>query len=241
MEAGQNNLTIDVKESQLVITIDRAQKANALTVAMMHAITGAIQESSQGIAVKSIVLTASGEKVFCAGVDVRELPPDGDVARQKERRSLALAALQDAVLDVDIPFICALNGLASGAGAMIALLADVCIAAESAALSLPEIDLGIATFSGASMLEAIGGRALAKDMIQSGRRMSATEAHARGLLTAIVPAGELIERAIAEATKCGARDRAAFANNKRWLNRKIKAAIDEARAEHALHRQAAAR
>ncbi|MDW3682817.1 enoyl-CoA hydratase/isomerase family protein [Cupriavidus sp. CV2] len=241
MEAREDNLIIELKEEQLVITIDRAPKANALTVAMMQAIAGTIQESAKDASVKSVVLTASGEKVFCAGVDVRELPPDGDVAKQKERRSLALAVLQDTVLDTGIPVICALNGLASGAGAMIAFLADACVAAESAALSLPEIDLGIATFSGASMLEAIGGRALAKDMIQSGRRMSATEAHDRGLINAVAPKSELIERALEEAKKLGERDRAVFSNNKRWLNRKIKVAIDEARAEHALHRQAAAR
>lgn len=241
MEAREENLIIELKEEQLVITIDRAQKANALTVAMMQAIAGTIQESAKDASVKSVVLTASGEKVFCAGVDVRELPPDGDVAAQKERRSLALAALQDTVLDTGIPVVCALNGIASGAGAMIALLADACIAAESAALSLPEIDLGIATFSGASMLEAIGGRALAKDMIQSGRRMSAAEAMDRGLINAVAPADELIERALKEAKKLGDRDRAVFSNNKRWLNRKIKVAIDEARAEHAQHRLAAAR
>lgn len=241
MEARADNLGIERKDEQLVITIDRAQKANALTVAMMQAITGAIQESARDPSVKSVILAASGEKVFCAGVDVRELPADGDVAKQKERRSLALAALQDAVLDTGIPVICALNGVASGAGAMIALLADACVAAESAAISLPEIDLGIATFSGASMLEAIGGRALAKDMIQSGRRMPASEAHDRGLINVVASAGELLEQAIAEARKLGDRDRAVFANNKRWLNRKIKVAIAEARAEHALHRQAAAR
>ncbi|WP_066732953.1 enoyl-CoA hydratase/isomerase family protein [Cupriavidus sp. D384] len=241
MEARADNLGIERREEQLVITIDRAQKANALTVAMMQAITGAIQDSARDASVKSVVLASSGEKVFCAGVDVRELPADGDVAKQKERRSLALAALQDAVLDTEIPVVCALNGLASGAGAMIALLADACVAAESAAISLPEIDLGIATFSGASMLEAIGGRALAKDMIQSGRRMPASEAHGRGLINAVAPAGELLAHALTEARKLGERDRAVFANNKRWLNRKIKVAIDEARAEHALHRQAAAR
>lgn len=241
MEAREENLIVELKEAQLVITIDRAQKANALTVAMMQAIAGTIQESAKDASVKSVVLTASGEKVFCAGVDVRELPADGDVAKQKERRSLALAALQDTVLDTGIPVVCALNGIASGAGAMIALLADACVAAENAALSLPEIDLGIATFSGASMLEAIGGRALAKDMIQSGRRMSAAEAQDRGLINAVAPANELIERALEEAKKLGDRDRAVFANNKRWLNRKIKVAIDDARAEHVLHRQAAAR
>ena len=121
--------------------------------------------------VRSVVITGAGERVFCAGVDVREKPEDGNTQRHRERRSFALAALQDAVMDTPIPIVAALNGIASGGGAMIALLADSCVAADTAALTLSEIDIGIATFSGASILEVIGGRALALDMIQTGRRM----------------------------------------------------------------------
>src|SRR6185503_7404547 len=106
-------------------------------------------------------LTGAGERVFCAGVDVCEQPADGDMARQRERRSVALAALQDAMMDTPKPVIVVLNGMASGGGAMLALLADACVAVDTAQLSLPEIDLGIASFSGASILEVIGGRALA--------------------------------------------------------------------------------
>jgi enoyl-CoA hydratase/carnithine racemase len=119
---------------------------------------------------------------------------------------------------------------------MIALLADSCVAADTAALTLSEIDIGIATFSGASILEVIGGRALALDMIQTGRRMTAPESMTRGLIKMSVSQSELKSSASAVANLLGSKDPKAFADNKRWLNRGLKAALSEARAEHARHR-----
>jgi enoyl-CoA hydratase/carnithine racemase len=188
-----------------------------------------------------VLLTGSGERVFCAGVDVREKPEDGDMARQRERRSRALAGLQDAVMDTPKPVIIVLNGTASGGGAMLALLADACIAVDTAELSLPEIDLGIATFSGASILEVIGGRALALDLIQSGRRMSAREAAGKGLVHAVAPRSELHAAATTTAELLGSKDHHAFVENKRWINRSLKTALSEAREEHTRHRAMAAK
>jgi enoyl-CoA hydratase/carnithine racemase len=158
------------------------------------------------------------------------------VSRHRERRSAALAALQDAVLDTPKPVVAVLSGIASGGGAMLALLADACVAVDTAQLSIPEIDLGIATFSGANILEVIGGRALALDLVQSGRRMPAAEALTRGLITAVVARDELYARASAMAERLAAKDARAFAENKRWINRALKAALAEAREEHARHR-----
>ncbi|WP_340526605.1 enoyl-CoA hydratase/isomerase family protein [Cupriavidus necator] len=224
----------------LWITIDRAEKANAMTVAIMEGIAAAIRDGASDPAVKAVLLTAAGDRVFSGGADVREQPEDGDMARQRERRSQALAALQDAVMDNPVPVIAVLNGIASGGGAMLALLSDACVAAETASLSLPEIDLGMPTFSGANILEVIGGRSLALDLIQSGRRMPAREALTRGLVAAVVPAVELKQAAAVLAGTLGAKERRVFADNKQWINRQMKAALSEARAQHARHRKAMA-
>ena len=209
---------------------------NALTVDLMERITAAIVTAGRDDSVRAVLVTGAGERVFCAGVDVREQPEDGNMARQRERRSVALAALQDAVMDTPKPVIAVLNGTASGGGAMLALLADGCVAADTAQLSLPEIDLGIATFSGANILEVIGGRALALDLIQSGRRMPAAEAATRGLIAAVTARGELHAAANALAERLGSKEPHAFADNKRWINRSLKTALAEAREEHARHR-----
>ena len=122
---------------------------------------------------------------------------------------------------------------------MLALLADACVAVDTAQLSIPEIDLGIATFSGANILAVIGGRALAVDLVQSGRRMPAAEAVTRGLIGAVVARDQLQARATAVAERLASKDSHAFADNKRWINRALKAALVEARGEHARHRTTA--
>ncbi|MBL3960951.1 enoyl-CoA hydratase/isomerase family protein [Burkholderia sp. KCJ3K979] len=231
-----DGLQIGKRDSQLWIEIDRAEKANAMTVAMMEGITSAIVQAGADESTQAVVLTAKGEKLFCAGVDVREQSPDGDVARQRERRSHALAALQDSVMVTPVPIVVALNGLAVGAGAMLALMADGCVAAEGSALSLPEIDIGIATFSGANILAVLGGRALAVDLIQTGRRLPAADALNRGLISAVVGRDVLEQSATKIAEALGSKNRAAFADNKHWINRGLRSALEEARQEHARHR-----
>jgi enoyl-CoA hydratase/carnithine racemase len=121
---------------------------------------------------------------------------------------------------------------------MIALLADASVAADHAALSLPEIDIGIPTFSGFSIVEAIAGRALARDLVQTGRRLAAADAATRGLFTESVPADQLRDVARSRALLLGGKPQAVFAEIKRWSNRGLRAALDEARLEHARHRAA---
>jgi enoyl-CoA hydratase/carnithine racemase len=225
-------LLTERRDSDLWITINRAEKANALAVELMERMTAAIIAAGGDDNVRTVLLTGAGERVFCAGVDVQEPPKDGDMDSQRKRRSIALATLQDAVADMPKPVIAVLNGTASGAGAMLALIADACIAVDTAQLSLPEIDLGIASFSGANILQVIGGRALALDLVQSGRRMIA----ARGLIAAAVPRGALHAAAKSLAERLGAKEPEAFAANKHWINRSLKAALAEAREEHARHR-----
>jgi enoyl-CoA hydratase/carnithine racemase len=240
---GSATIAVDVEQrnAQIWITISRAEKANAMTVAMVERMTSAIVEAGSNPGVQTILLTGAGTRVFSAGVDVREKPVDGDQAAQRERRSHALASLQDAVMNCPKPVITVLNGTASGAGAMLALLSDACVAADEAELTLPEINLSIPTFSGANILEVIGGRALALDLIQTGRRMPAREALSRGLVASVVPSSELQSAAEVVAEGLGSKDPHAFAENKRWINRSLKTALTEAREEHARHRQKVAK
>jgi enoyl-CoA hydratase/carnithine racemase len=234
--SSQNHLQIERRDRCVCMTMNRPDKANALSVGLMEDATRGLLEAASDAATGAIVLTGAGARVFSAGADVREQPADGDVAAHRRRRSAALAALIDAILDSPKPVVAALNGIASGGGAMLALLADARVAAEEAALSLPEIDLGLSTFMGAAIAEQIGGLALAVDLVQTGRRMPACEAFARGLVNAVVSRAELESAALAMAAALAAKDPRAFATNKQWLNRRMKAALAEARAAHEAHR-----
>jgi enoyl-CoA hydratase/carnithine racemase len=241
MEAIDDRLLVERRDSHLWLTVNRPDKANALTVDLMERITSAIIGAGTDADIRAVLLTGAGERVFCAGVDVREQPDDGDAARHRERRSHTLAALQDAVMDTPKPVIAVLNGTASGGGMMLALLADDCVAVDTAQLSMPEIDLGIATFSGANILEVIGGRALALSLVHSGRRMPMHEASNRGLVGTVVERTKLRDAATTAATLLGSKKPHAFADNKQWMNRSLKAALAEARQEHERHRAMANR
>ncbi|CAM4135463.1 3-hydroxypropionyl-coenzyme A dehydratase [Bordetella tumbae] len=229
-------VTIEQSEGIAWITLDRPAKANAMTVDMSRCVTEAIVRANDDERVKAIVLTAAGEKIFSAGVDVRETAPDGDEAAQRARRSASTAALQDAVMDSGKPVVVALNGAAIGGGAMLAMLADSCVAVQEATLSLPEIDIGIASFSGANIVQTLGGRAVTADLILTGRRMPAAEAAARGLIQGVVPRAELRQAAASAAARLGDKPADAFKDIKRWINGPLKAAMAEAREEHARHR-----
>jgi len=219
------------------LRLDRAQKANALTVGMMEAAKAAILQTADHAAVRAIVVQGAGDKVFSGGVDVREQPTDGDVRAHRSRRSLAMFELLNALLDTPKPVIAVLNGIASGGGAMLAFVCDARVAVETAELSLPEINLGMPTFAGAAVAAHLGGLALAGDLVQTGRRMPAAEALARGLLTSVVPRAELEEEAMRVAALFAQKDPAAFAANKRWLNRGLKTALAQARVESEAHRK----
>jgi enoyl-CoA hydratase/carnithine racemase len=236
-----DELNIENRAGCLWITLARPGKANALTVAMMKGVTAALSGAAADQSVRAIAIAGAGEKVYCAGVDVREQPSDGDMSAHRQRRSVALFELLNALVDAAKPVVAVVNGVASGGGAMLALVCDARVAVETAEVSLPEINLGMPTFAGASIAMQFGGIALAADLVQTGRRMPAAEAFARGLLTSVVPRAELEAEGMRIAGLLAQKDGKAFAANKRWLNRHMKAALADARGESERHRAAHAK
>ena len=105
MASPAEHLVIERRESELWLTIARPDKANALTVDLMERMAAAIADGVNDANVRAIVITGAGDRVFCAGVDVREKPEDGNIERHRERRSFALATLQDAVMDAPKPVV----------------------------------------------------------------------------------------------------------------------------------------
>lgn len=237
MTISYEHLAIENRDCCMHITLTRAEKANALTVGMMEGAKAALEEAAADDAIRAVLLTGAGEKVFCAGADVREQPADGDMSAHRKRRGAALFALLNAIMDAPKPVIAVLNGIASGGGAMLALVSDARVATDTAEISLPEINLGTPTYPGVAIATHVGGLALATDLVQTGRRMPAAEALSRGLLTSVLPRTELHGEARRVAAVFISKDTGAFAANKRWLNRSLKAALAEARAGMDEHRK----
>jgi 2-oxoglutaroyl-CoA hydrolase len=168
------------------ITLDVAEKLNRVSMQARDELAALFEELGRDDSVRAIVLTGAGEQAFTAG---------GDVAGFLEREPEELSRLARNVAAPERcpkPVIAKLRGYALGVGLELALACDFRIAAEGAELGLPEVKLGMIPGSGGTQrLARLIGLGRAKDMILRGRRIGAEEALALGLVTEVVPPGEL--------------------------------------------------
>ena len=231
------DLLIERSDGIAWLTLNRPHKANALTLAMQAGIVGFLERAGADAGIKAVVLTGSGERTFSAGADFSESVPDAEPAEARSRQMFECCI---AIAEFEKPLVAAVNGHACGSGFMYALLADACVATAAATFSLPEISRGQPTFAGASLLTRLCGDALARDLVQSGRRMPAAEALQAHLVSAVCPPSELKVRAAEAAAKLSAFAPHAFAANKQWIGRGYRALLEEA-AHASIAARAAAR
>lgn len=183
-----------------VWTIDGEARRNAISRAMLKELGEHVARVSGSRQVRAVVLTGAGDKAFCAGADLKER----STMSEPEVRAF-LNGLRDtfrAMERSDCVFIAAVNGVAFGGGTELALSCDLRVAAPSAELGLTEVKLGIIPGGGGTQrLTRLIGPGRAKDLILTGRRVTAAEALALGLVNRVAPEGKLIETAsdVAEA------------------------------------------
>lgn len=223
-------LARELRGKVLWLAFDRPRASNAVDATLAQAFAAALVQAAGDRAVAAVVMTGGGDKVFSAGIDVKNPDQLDHEALSAHRRNTVSACLA-AIVDFEKPLLAAVNGPAIGLGCMLALLTDQVIAAEQAAFSLPEIEIGIPTFLGISILARAAGNALARDLVLSGRRMAAAEAQQRGLVAAVVAPGELTTAAQAAAETLAAKPATTFALNKRWLARGLREELAAANAQ----------
>jgi enoyl-CoA hydratase/carnithine racemase len=175
------------------ITLNRPDRANALSRELVEGLERALESIDGDRSVRVAILTAAGEKAFCAGADLRERATmsDDDVAAFVTR----LRALTLRLEHLRVPVIAAINGAALGGGLELALACDIRIAAARAVLGLPEVRLAIIPGAGGTQrLPRIIGLAAARELILTGRRIDTTEALGLGLISDVVEPDVLLER-----------------------------------------------
>ena len=215
------------RDGLLLITLNRAPKANALSIEMTRGLADVLRQARADATVRGVLMTGAGERVFSGGVDMRQastLPPD----EFRQARSSAFFALLMELVEFEKPVVAAVNGVASGGGFMISALADVIVAADNASFALPEIDLGTPPLAGLAILTPLVGGALAYDLVQSARVLSAVEAAQRSLVRAVLPRGEVLAHAEKLVRDLMAKPARAFAASKAWLRKPMRAALEEA-------------
>src|SRR5690606_29611917 len=201
-----------------VLTMNRADKLNALNFALTEALVTALEAADADPEVRAVVLTGEG-RGFCAGADTsefKELTPDN--AARVEQRSKLTGRLHSIIPQMQTPVIGAVNGFAMGGGAGLALACDYVIADETAIFAYPEVRHGIvAAIVMASLVKHVGRKA-AFGLVTTGRKVGAAEALALGLASECVPAGQAVARAIELAGEMAAAAPIAVSASKRLLH-----------------------
>jgi len=169
------------------ITINRPEKANAMTPEMASALVTAVTEFNADDAIRCVVLTGAGEKAFCAGSDIRTLD-DYDTAWNFRNRP----DYCDAIRALLKPSIAAVNGYAFGGGLETAMACDIRIASTNASFAAPEIKLGWIGGGGMAVnLARAVGPSNAALMIMTGDPIDATTAERWGLVSRVVAPADL--------------------------------------------------
>ena len=185
---------LDVGDGVGTIRLDRP-KMNALNVQVQEEIRWAATEASERDDVKAVVVYG-GEKVFAAGADIKEMADMSYVDMVK--RSGPLQSSLSAVAGIPKPVVAAITGYALGGGCELALCADVRFAAHDAMIGQPEILLGVIPGAGGTQrLTRLVGPSRAKDIIFTGRFVTADEALAIGLVDRLLPADRVYDEAVA--------------------------------------------
>jgi enoyl-CoA hydratase len=165
-----------------VVLMNRPEALNALSSELMEALVGALEELDREEQIRCIVLGGS-ERVFAAGADVGELAAATPIDLYENRR----IDRWDAIRTLRTPLVAAVSGYCLGGGCELAMACDLIVASETAQFGQPEINLGVLPGAGGTQrLTRAAGKALAMDVILTGRFLSAAEALQVGLVARVV-------------------------------------------------------
>ena len=208
-----------------VLTIDRPDRRNALSRALIAALAGAFARAAADPAVRAVVLTGSGA-AFCAGMDLDELRATlGDEQDQVWDDATKLSALYEQITSLPKPTIAAVNGAAVAGGAGLVTVCDLAVAAPAAKFGYPEVRRGlVAAMVLPHLLRHVGERT-ARWLLLTGELIDAAAAERAGLVNAVVPSEALLETALAWCRSLAEGGPKALATTKGLLRRCSRQAI----------------
>ncbi len=187
-----NNIIFKVENEIALIRFNRPKALNALNQDLLTEFSQALDEIAENEEIRVLVLTGTGDKAFVAGADITELakfnPLEAKLFSRKGQTTI------NKLQELAIPVIAAVNGFALGGGSEIALACDFIYASENANFGLPEITLGlIPGFGGTQRLPRLVGSNLAKELVFTGKMLSAAEAKDVGLVNKICTTNDLLK------------------------------------------------
>ncbi|MGB7180409.1 MAG: enoyl-CoA hydratase [Burkholderiaceae bacterium] len=180
---------LDSAASVARLTINRAEKSNALDLQTLRALVDAVTQAAQDPMVRALVVTGAGERAFVGGADIRLMSQLDETSA----REFITAVHQccNALREFPAPVIARINGVVFGAGLELAASADLLVSVDDALFGMPEVKLGIPSVVEAAILPGIVGWPRTREMLLLGDNFSAATAYEWGLLHRVVPRAEL--------------------------------------------------
>jgi enoyl-CoA hydratase len=200
-----------------VLTLNRPEALNALSLEMLDELDELLDAIEADSELRTVVITGAGDRAFTAGADIRHMQN----ATALEARAYAQRghAITGRLESFPKPVIAAVNGYALGGGCELALACDLRLAAERARFGLPEVNLGIMPgWGGTQRLARTTSPGFAKELIFTGRQVTSAEALATGLVNAVHPDEELLDRTVELAEEIAAKPPWAIAAAKEVVN-----------------------
>ena len=186
------NILLEQTDAVSLVTVNRPQVLNALDAETIDELDRCVQSLDADQSTRVVVLTGAGDRAFVAGADIAELSQmTPTVARDVARRGQSLC---DRLERLRKPVIASVNGFALGGGCELAMACTFRVAADTARLGQPEINLGLLPgFGGTQRLPRLIGPGRALELLLTGEPVDAKEAYRVGLVNRVVPAGQLRE------------------------------------------------
>lgn len=213
-----NTLTYEETEGIATITLTRPKSLNALNAEVLDELLSLLENIGNDEAIRVLIFTGAGEKAFVAGADISELTEFTPL--QAKHFSEKGHSVMNRLQGLAIPVIAAVNGFALGGGLELALACDFIYASENAKFGVPEITLGIIPgFGGTQRLPRIVGKNIAKEMVFTGKTLSAEEGGKLGFVNKIIPAESLMEETRKTAKTMAAKGKVSLNAAKQAINR----------------------
>jgi enoyl-CoA hydratase len=188
------NLLVERDGSVAILTINRPAVRNALNSQTLDELRRALLDLRRDDGVRCVIVTGAGDKAFIAGADINELAVQSPVGGRDH--ALRGQHVVDLIERLGKPVIAAINGFALGGGCELAMACTLRLAADTAKLGQPEINLGIMPgYAGTQRLSRLVGRGRALELLLSGDMITADEAYRIGLVNRVVPAAQLMDEA----------------------------------------------
>lgn len=210
----------------LHLTLNRPAQFNALSEALLDALTRALEAAAADPAVRVVVLGAAG-RAFCAGHDLREMRADPSEAYYRTLFAKC-SRMMMAIQRMPQPVIARVQGLATAAGCQLVAQCDLAVAVEEARFAVSGVNLGLFCSTPSVALSRNLGRKQAFEMLVTGDFIDAHEARARGLVNRVVPAADLDAEIAALAASIVAKPAAAIAAGKGLFYRQLESGIEAA-------------